>query len=67
MPGTERSVMCGRCRRPVRLREAESCWFCSSPLCGGCWEEQGHCGHEGAGEDDRRIRAMLRKVVTDRQ
>lgn len=40
-PGT-----CGRCKKPVP--DTEICWFCQGDLCGECWEEHGHCGHEEA-------------------
>jgi hypothetical protein len=39
--------VCGRCLQPVKPIVAESCWVCSTSLCGDCWEKYGHCGHPG--------------------
>lgn len=39
---------CGRCNKEITREDAEYCWYCMEYLCGECWEEVGHCGHEEA-------------------
>jgi len=41
-------VNCGRCSEEIDNESAEYCWYCMAYLCGDCWEEIGHCGHEEA-------------------
>lgn len=58
-------VACGYCGLGVRGDQAESCWFCSGPLCDVCWEVIGHCGHEDCFRQDAEIRRMLRELVPE--
>ncbi len=44
---TTKTFECGRCNRTTD-ESPEFCWYCTGPLCSFCWEEFGHCGHEGA-------------------
>ena len=39
---------CGRCQQPIKVAEAEICWYCLRYLCYECWDEFGHCGHPEA-------------------
>lgn len=52
---------CGRCGRSVPHDHEETCWYCQGPLCFGCWEEHGHCGHPEADEMNERMRAHYRR------
>lgn len=51
-------VKCGRCSRRVREVKAETCWWCTEPLCYDCWDRHGHCGHPEAEEMNRKARLV---------
>jgi hypothetical protein len=46
--------VCGRCSVKVHPDDAERCFICEGPLCYGCWQGWGHCGHAEAVEADDR-------------
>ena len=52
-------VECGNCGRDVQPEVAEYCWYCGGPLCGNCWEDTGHCGHQDAFALDARLRERV--------
>jgi len=47
--GDRAGVRCHRCRGIADYdpagRWAEACWRCGDPLCVGCWDRFGECGH----------------------
>lgn len=45
----DRVTWCARCHR---LPACQMCWYCPAELCLPCWEDEAHCGHPGAFEED---------------
>ena len=45
-------VPCRRCG--LIAMDPETCWYCYGPLCTGCWDHYGHCGHPQAIMQDAR-------------
>ena len=41
-------MKCNRCGVAITDDTREMCWYCDADLCYRCWDEIGHCGHEGA-------------------
>lgn len=57
---------CGRCGKPIwDLDDAETCWWCTGPLCYECWEEYGHCGHPEAEAMNEYARSVPQPALTD--
>lgn len=49
---------CGRCKKELLEKDAETCWYCGAWLCYDCWDEYGHCGHKKADEFNKKARAV---------
>ena len=52
------AARCSRCRIITRCGSEVrdyACWWCAAPLCYGCWDRHGHCGHAEADAVKRQI------------
>lgn len=38
---------CRRCKKKISDEMTEYCYVCNGPLCTGCWDQYGECGHQG--------------------